>query len=79
MDRNDRDRPSPTEPPRERAAGGHEAGGHEAGGPGDGMRTGGSAGTASGHHPMPDEVEQLRRQAEPPSRDRTKGDGAGTV
>jgi hypothetical protein len=49
---------------------------HEAGGAGDGMRTGGSAGTASGHDPMPDEV---RRQAEPPSRAREKGDGAGTV
>jgi hypothetical protein len=26
---------------------------HHAGGPGDGMRTGGSAGTASGHDPTP--------------------------
>lgn len=67
MDRNDREQPAPSQPS------------HDAGGPGDGMRTGGSAGTASGHDPMPDEVEALRRQAEPPSRARTKGDGAGTV
>ena len=55
---------------------------HEPGGPGDGMRTGGSAGTASGHDPMPDEVrrqEEERERAEPPSRDRTKDEGAETV
>ena len=66
-------------------AGGDFQEGHEAGGPGDGMRTGGSAGTASGHDPMADEVrrqleqDRLRDRAEPLSNDRTKGDGAGTV
>jgi hypothetical protein len=60
---------------------GRQPGAHEAGGPGDGMRTGGSAGTASGHDPMADEIrrQQARDRAEPPSTDRTKGDGAGTV
>lgn len=67
------------EPPTEQSGETGQEPRHEPGGPGDGMRTGGSAGAASGHDPMPDEVDELRRRAEPPSRARTKGDGAGTA
>ena len=81
MDRNDREDRSE----RERATPGGTPGQappeplHEPLGPGNGTRTGGSAGTASGHDPMPNEVEELHRKAEPPLRRRTQGDGAGTV
>ena len=81
MDRNDRERTDEKTPaPASGADGGADGGSvdrHEPGGPGDGMRTGGSAGTGSGHDPMPDEVR--RQLAEQPRRGRTKGDGAGTV
>ena len=60
------DRETPTEKPGETG----QAHRHEPGGPGDGMRTGGSAGAASGHDPMPDEVDELRRRAQRPARRR---------
>ena len=57
---------------------------HDALGPGDGTRTGGSAGAASGHDPMPEEVRRLaEEQADLPGEARTKaeratGDEAGS-
>jgi hypothetical protein len=70
----DRERMEPSEGTDAGAEGGAER--HDALGPGDGTRTGGSAGTASGHDPMGDEVQrQQQRDAERRAAARANAEG----